>query len=346
MSLTGRLSSMVVVGTRRFPPIWLVALAGVGGSLLLIIAATDWRHFNDEYAYWLAGMRLAVDQPLYDPSALPNTPFAYWYPPPLAQVLDPLTSFIPADAFSVAWTGLLLVCLWWLAGRNVIVALALIAALPIAVELRVRNVHLLIAVFAVLGLRRSPLFWIPAAALKITPALALVYLAASRQWGAFLKVGVGGLAVLLVSYILAPGDWREFIDIVGDRAGTNGGAMVPIPFAIRFGVGFVLAVIAGRLALRADPEHGRRNARLAEALLIVALTVANPTLWVTALSLLVAIVPLSRTVLDGHTKAAVAASAPLATASLTPLPTTSSPASSPPAGSAAQPAGDPQVTGG
>jgi hypothetical protein len=315
MSFATRLSSMVVVGTRRFPPIWLVALAGVGGSLLLIIAATDWRHFNDEYAYWLAGVRLAVDQPLYDPSALPNTPFAYWYPPPLAQVLDPLTSFIPADAFSAAWTALLLVCLWWLAGRNVIVALALIAALPIAVELRVRNVHLVIAVFAVLALRRSPLFWIPAAAIKITPALALVYLAASRQWRAFLMVGVGGLAVLLVSYILAPGDWREFIDIVGDRAGTNGGAMVPIPFVVRFGVGVVLTVIAGRLALRADPEHGRRNARLGEALLIVALTVANPTLWVTALSLLVAIVPLSRTVLDGTSK---------------PSPTPSATASSPP----------------
>jgi len=304
---------MVMVGTRRFPPIWLVALAGVGGSLLLIIASTDWRHFNDEYAYWLAGMRLAVDQPLYDPSALPNTPFAYWYPPPLAQFLDPLTALIPADAFSVAWTVLLLVCLWWLAGRNVIVALALIAALPIAVELRVRNVHLVIAVFAVLALRRSPLFWIPAAAIKITPALALVYLAASKQWRAFLMVGIGGVAVLLVSYVLAPGDWREFIDIVGDRAGTNGGALVPIPFVVRFGFGAVLAVIAGRLALRADPEHGRRNARFAEALLIVALTVANPTLWVTALSLLVAIVPLSRTVLDGHTKAAPSAgSAPAA----------------------------------
>jgi len=326
---------MVVVGTRRFPPIWLVALAGVGGSLLLIIAATDWRHFNDEYAYWLAGMRLAVDQPLYDPSALPNTPFAYWYPPPLAQVLDPLTSFIPADAFSVAWTALLLVCLWWLAGRNVIVALALIAALPIAVELRVRNVHLVIAVFAVLALRRSPLFWIPAAAIKITPALALVYLAASKQWRAFLMVVVGGLAVLLLSYVLAPGDWREFIDIVGDRAGTNGGAMVPIPFVVRFGFGVVLAVIAGRLALRADPEHGRRNARFAEALLIVALTVANPTLWVTALSLLVAIVPLSRTVLEGISK-------PVPSAEAAPA---SAPASVP-VSSAAQPAGDPQVTGG
>jgi hypothetical protein len=195
----------------------------------------------------------------------------------------------------------------------------------------VRNVHLVIAVFAVLALRRSPLFWIPAAAIKITPALALVYLAASKQWRAFLMVGVGGLAVLLVSYILAPGDWREFIDIVGDRAGTNGGAMVPIPFVVRFGLGVVLTVIAGRLALRADPEHGRRNARLAEALLIVALTVANPTLWVTALSLLVAIVPLSRTVLDGHTKAAVAAD--------------SAPASAP-APSAPQPVGDPQITGG
>src|SRR4029079_9244708 len=112
---------------------------------------------------------------------------------------------------------------------------------------------------------------------------------------------------------------------------TNGGAMVPIPFVVRFGFGVVLAVIAGRLALRADPAHVRRNAGCAEALLIVALTVANPTLWVTALSLLVAIVPLSRTVLEGISK---------------PVPSAEAAPASAPGPSAPQPADDPQVTGG
>jgi hypothetical protein len=62
---------------------------------------------------------------------------------------------------------------------------------------------------------------------------------------------------------------------------------------VRFAVGAALALIAGRLALRAS--RASTSPRWAESLLIVGLTVANPTLWVTALSLLVAIVPLWRT---------------------------------------------------
>jgi len=310
---TGWLVSPVSIGERRFPPIWLVVLAAIGGSLLLILASAEWRHLNDEYAYWLAGARLASGAPLYDPSALPNTPYAYWYPPPLAQLMAPLTSFLSADAFSVAWTGLLLVCLWWLAGRNVLVALALIAFLPVAVELRVRNVHLVIAVLAVLALRRSSLFWVPAAALKISPVLGLAYLAAAQRWREAIVAGLAGLAVLALSFVLAPAAWQSFVDVVGLRAGADGGSVFPIPFAVRFALGAVLVLVAGRLALRAS--RAGTSPRWAEGLLIVALTLANPTLWVTALSILVAILPLWRTAPRRSMPAlAVPASAPVAAA--------------------------------
>jgi len=283
----------VVVGSRRLPSIGLVALAAIGALLLAVVATTEWIHFNDEHAYWLAGARLAAGQPLYDPTAAANTPFAYWYPPPLAQVLAPITGFLSADAFSVLWTALLLGCLWWLGGRNALVALALVAFVPVAIELRVRNVHLLMAVLAVLALRRSWVFWIPAAAIKIAPVLGCVYLAAAGRWRDAAKVAVVGAAVLGVSVLLGPGLWRDFIDVVGARAGTDGGSWLPIPFAVRFLAGVVVAAMAGRLALRAQ-ERGA-SARGAEAILIVALTIANPTLWATALSLLIAIVPLWRT---------------------------------------------------
>jgi hypothetical protein len=270
-----------------------VILAAIGASLLAIVAATEWQHFNDEHAYWLAGARLWAGEPLYDVAAAPNTPFAYWYPPPLAQVLAPLTAFAGAELFSVLWTVALLACLWWLGGRNALIALALIAFLPVAVELRVRNVHLLIAVLVVLALRRSWAFWVPAAALKITPVLGVAYLAAAGRWRDAAKVAVLGLAVLGISVALGPDAWREFIDVVGVRAGTDGGSLVPIPFAVRFGAGAILAVVAGRLVARGG-GLGTGSQRAGEALLIVALTIANPTLWMTAFSLLVAIVPLWR----------------------------------------------------
>ena len=298
----GRLTAPLVVGARRWPSPLVIVLAAIGASLLAVIAVTEWRHFNDEYAYWLAGARLSAGAPLYDLAAAPNTPFAYWYPPPLAQVLAPLTSLVAADAFSVAWTVLLLACLWWLAGRDVLIALALIAFLPVAVELRVRNVHLLIAVLVVLALRRSWAFWVPAAALKITPVLGVVYLAAAGRWRDAVKVSVLGLVVLGVSVALAPGAWREFLDVVGLRAGTDGGSLLPIPFAIRFVAGTILSILAGWLTA-GRIFAGRLPPPTGEALLVIGLTIANPTLWMTAFSLLVAIVPLWRTSARGRSAA-------------------------------------------
>lgn len=283
----------MVVGSRRFPSIGLIALAAVGSFLVAVVAGTEWTHFNDEHAYWLAGARLAAGLPLYDPGAASNTPFAYWYPPPLAQLLAPLTAVLSADLFSAGWTVLLLGSLWWLGGRNALVALALVAFLPVAIELRVRNVHLLMAVLAVLALRRSWVFWVPAAALKITPVLGCVYLAAAGRWREAMKVAVLGLAILGLSAALSPGAWRDFIDVVGARAGTDGGSWLPIPFPIRFGIAAILALVAGWTTRRAVGRGG--SARAGEALLIVALTIGNPTLWATALSLLIAVVPLWRT---------------------------------------------------
>jgi hypothetical protein len=288
-----RLFEPISIGSRTLPGVGLVALAAIGLFLLAVVAAFEWVHFNDEHAYWLAGARLASGQALYDPTAAPNTPFAYWYPPPLAQVLAPITGILSADAFSAIWTALLLGCLWWLGGRNVLVALALVAFLPVAVELRVRNVHLVIAVLMVLALRRSWAFWVPAAAIKITPVLGCAYLVAAGRWRDAVKVGVLGMAVLGVSVALGPGAWRQFLDVVGTRAGTDGGSLVAIPFAVRFAAGAALAIAGGVVAARATAKG--RTELGGEILLVLGLTIANPTLWATAFSLLVAIVPLWRT---------------------------------------------------
>jgi hypothetical protein len=282
--VTAALVAPLRLGTRQLPPPGLVILAAIGAVFLLVIATTSWSGPNDEYAYWLAAERLATGEPLYDPTAAPNTPYAYWYPPPLAQVLAPLTVVIDGPTFSLLWTVLLLACLWWLAGRDVLVALALIAFLPVAVELRVRNVHLALAVLIVLALRRSWLFWVPAAAIKLAPALGIVYLAAARRFREALLTCLAGAAILGLSVALAPEAWRQFVEVVGLRAGTDGGSLVAIPFWLRFGVGTLLAAFGGWLG-------GRRG----EGLLVVGVTLANPTLWATALSLLVALVPLWRT---------------------------------------------------
>lgn len=286
--IVGALTSPVMAGSRQLPPLGLVVLAAIGAVLLVVVATTAWQLPTDEHAYWRAAERFAGGGSMYDPTTVPgDTGYGYYYPPPLVQLLAPLTSVISSEVFSALWTVLLLVCLWWLGGRNVVTALALIAFLPVAVELRARNIHLVLAVLAVLALRRSAVFWVPATAIKVSPVLGVVYLIAGRRWrDAGLVLVVGGL-VLAASYIVAPGAWHDFFDIVVVRAGTSVASILPLPFPLRLAGGVTLAVVGGLFAARDRPRVG-------EPLLISAIVLANPTLWVTALSMLIAIVPLWR----------------------------------------------------
>ncbi|MFP5343416.1 MAG: hypothetical protein ACLGIJ_10915, partial [Candidatus Limnocylindria bacterium] len=123
-------------------PVWLLALATIGAILLVVVAVTRWAVPADEHAYWLAARRIIEGQPLYDPAASIITPYAYLYPPPLAQAMVPIALVVPAWLFSAAWIGLMGLALWWLAGRDVLRALAMVAFVPIAVEFWSRNVHL------------------------------------------------------------------------------------------------------------------------------------------------------------------------------------------------------------
>lgn len=286
-------------GRLTLPPPGLLVLALVGAVLLVTVMTLRWGGLQDEHAYWLAAQRLAAGQPLYDPTAFPGTPYAYWYPPPLAQVLAPFTPFVPDLAFSLAWTVLLVGCLVYLAHGRLLVALAMVAFLPIAVELWYRNVHLVLAVLVVLALRRSPLAWIPAAAIKVTPVLGIGYLLAARRYREAIAVSVVGLAVLGVSVVVSPAAWSQFLSVVLGMGGTSGASIVPVPFPVRFAIAAALAIGAGRVGGRAG-----------ESLLVVALVLGNPTLWATSLSMLAALVPILSTPSRSPVATAAAAGAP------------------------------------
>jgi hypothetical protein len=259
----------------------LVVLAAVGASLLLVVAVNRWAVPSDEHAYWLASQRLLNGEPLYDPTASIVTPYAYWYPPVLAQVLAPVAAVLPSMAFTAAWTVLLLVCVWFLGGWKPLAGLALIAFLPVAVELWFRNIHLVLAVLVVLGLRRWPALFAVGASIKLAPGLGIAYLAARGRWRDAGVATAVGIAILAVSFVISPDAWRQFIEIVTGRGPGEANGFLPIPYFIRAIVGLVLAIVAGRL-----------RPSLGEPLLIVAITVALPTLWFTALSMLAALVAL------------------------------------------------------
>ncbi len=275
------ISAPTTIGGRRFPPIGLVVLSAVGAALLLVIASGRWGDPQDQHAYWLAAQRLINGQPLYDPTATSVTPYAYWYPPPLAQVLVPVAAILPSHAFDIAWIGLLLLCLLFMAAWRPLVALAFIAYLPVAAELWFANVHLVLAALIVLGLRRWPWAFAVGAAIKLAPGLGILYFLVQRRWRAAGSAIAVGLVILVVSVALNPTAWRDFFTTLEGRGPGDISGLLPIPYFVRLAAGVVLTVIAALI-----------RPRIGEPLLIVAITVALPTLWLDALSTLIAIVPI------------------------------------------------------
>jgi Glycosyltransferase family 87 len=261
--------------------IWLIMAAAIGASLLLVVALARWGAPSDELAYWLAARRLIEGRPLYDPTVTIITPFAYLYPPPLAQALVPVALVVPAWLFSILWTVLMGLALFWLAGRDPLRTLALVAFPPVAVEFWFRNVHLFLAVLVVLGLRRASAAFSVGAAIKISPVLGLPYLAVRGRRRDAGIAAVVGLAMLVVSVALNPDAWRVYLDFVLSVDPLQQSSFVAVPLPLRATGGLLLALVAGRL-----PRH------IGDPLLVVAVTLALPSLWFTGLSLLVGIVPL------------------------------------------------------
>ncbi len=111
--------------------------------------------------------------------------------------------------------------------------------------------------------------------------LGLPFLAVRGRWReAGIAAGVG-LAMLVVSVVLSPDAWRAYLDFVLSSDPLQQSSFVAVPLPIRAVAGLLLAIVAGRL-----PRH------VGDPLLVVAVTLALPSLWFTGLSLLVGIVPL------------------------------------------------------
>jgi hypothetical protein len=266
----------------------LALLAAVGASALAVIIATFWTEAGDNLAYWIAGNRLAMGQPIYVAPDIAFEPFAYHYPPPLAQVLAPITLVLPAVPFAAIYRGLMLLAVWHLAGRSMLKMLALLAFLPLTYSLRVENVEIFMALAVVLALGRWPWLFSIAAIVKVSPGLGIVYLALRRRWRDVFVSALVGTTITVISVALAPEQWRASLESIAGRTDMVGNSLIPVPYVARAGAALILTIAAGVI--------GRRSGEL---LLVVAITLANPGLSLQGFAVLAAAIPIWRAGPDG-----------------------------------------------
>jgi hypothetical protein len=254
-------------------PPWVGLLVAAVGWLLAVAFAEPWGRLwgtgQDARCYWQASL---ADPYLHSSW---NDPIAYVYSPAFLQLLSPLTA-LPWQAFMAVWTAVLIGAVRFLTGPRLLAAGLLFPFS--AMEIAGGNVSLLLAVAIVIGFR-WPAAWALVLLTKITPGIGLLWFAVRREWRS-LAIAMGATAaIVLVSAVIAPQAWRQWVDVVIANAGKGGTwASVPIPLLLR--LPFAIALVT----------WGARTDR--RWTVPVASMLALPALWYGGLSMLLATIPL------------------------------------------------------
>lgn len=162
----------------------------------------------------------------------------------------------------------------WLGGRWSVV---LFAFPPVAIELYHGNIHLFMAAAIVLGFR-YPAAWAFVLLTKPTSGIGLLWFLARGEWRALATAAVTTVVIVLVTLVVAPALWVEWLAYVMARpAGMPGGPSVSIPLPVR------LTIAAGVVLWGARTDRAWT--------VPVAATIALPVLWYAGFSVLVAAVP-------------------------------------------------------
>jgi hypothetical protein len=246
----------------------LVLLCVVIDAYLVVFILGRGGFTHDSYAYW------SVD--LADPyQAGVGQQDAFLYSPAVAQVFSVL-GHLPWEVFLIAWSGMLLGIVLWLAKGSWYWVLPLP---PVLFDVIVGNIHLLYAAAIVVGFR-YPWSWSLMLLTKVTPGIGLLWFAVRREWRALaIALGVTGV-IVAVSFAMVPELWREWVDLLvsSGQGEAPALAIVHVPLAIR--------LVAAALLIAWGAWTDR------PWVLPVALLIAQPVIWLAGLSILVGVLPL------------------------------------------------------
>jgi glycosyl transferase family 87 len=249
-----------------------LALSVIGGIVIVLLLANPDAHGIDARGYW------AFDPANPYASAVGNlnAQTAFRYGPPIALAFIPFQA-LSWTAFITVWTLILVAALMFM-GRSW--ALACAALYPVAMELSAGNVNLLIALAAVVGLR-WPVTWSFLLLTKVTPGVGLVWFAARKEWRNLAIAIAATAAISLFSWLIAPQMWGQWFDALRSMVGIEPeGHHLPIPLPIRV---IAMAILVA---------WGARTDR--PWTVVVAVTLAMPTVFPASLSALVGLLAVRR----------------------------------------------------
>lgn len=214
---------------KRVVGVW-VAVMAVALAVVLIRSGTgliDLRVYRVGGEAWLEGVRLYADgfpKPLDGPAL----PFTY---PPIAAVLFSLLAVVPWSAAVLVWTGvglalLTVVCLatarhvHGVGGRAVLVGLGVAAGSlvlePVRETLDFGQINLLLMGLVALDCLLPKTKWPRglligvAAAIKLTPAIFVLFFLPRRQWKPVVTAFASFVGFGLAGFVAAPTDTKQY----------------------------------------------------------------------------------------------------------------------------------------
>jgi alpha-1,2-mannosyltransferase len=251
---------------------------------------------SDAWNYLAAGERLNAGHPLYaiSPGDRPIVMLPpYWTvpllaPPPIAVVWRPLALLgDPAmTIWAVAGLAATVVTSAWLLARGGLVVAAIVAVLSPALALQSLsgNVNgLLFGGLVIAWLARSRPAIVgsllaAAIAIKLTPALLVIWLVAARRWRALAMV-VAALIVIGVVSLLGAGVGAHF-DWLASVPRSQ-----PVPTALASVVGLPSSIVIAALAVVVIAVALRGDERLTFSVAVVCAALASPALYLGTLGI-------------------------------------------------------------
>ncbi len=176
----------------------------------------------DSYAYWAVHPKTPY---LFD--FTPDQYGAFRYSPAIAQLFA-VFRFIPWPVFAIAWMVFLGLVLAWMGRRW---TLAAIAFVPVAYDVYLGNIEILLAAAIVLSFR-WPGAWSFVLLTKVTPGVGLIWYVVRREWRNLL-IALGFTAAIVgLSFALAPDLWFQWPTAIMSVGGRPAGYWVIVRMAL------------------------------------------------------------------------------------------------------------------